>query len=535
MAENLGKLALRLRDNAQRFSSDFIVDTFVDVKPLIDLLLTEDHQVIFGRRGTGKTHALRYAAEWIDRQPDAAAIYLDMKRVGANDIVGNSRVPLDEQASRLLVDVLGALHSGLLALVVDHDVADGSPESDLRLAILEDLARVITDLRVEGDVETSLEGSVEKEGSREAKRSASLGWPLALHLGSETRDGVSAKEGRRHVVSYRGQPRVFVSFGAVTDRIEALIARTELRRLWILIDEWNEVPVPLQPLLADLLKRSLFSIPSVTVKIGAVGGRAYLVAEREDGSQLGIEVGSDTTTALDLDQFLVFGHDNSRARAFFATLFFQHLRFLAKGDFAIAEPSDLVESLFASPAIFEELVRASGSVPRDAIHILRSSIAASGEGPLSLRAVTAGIRTAFRSDKYRSMQGNRPGSLLRYIYEQYLRASRTRMFLLAEADASDKLVRYLHDRRLVHLIDHGIAPTREAQLHDVFAVDYGAYLELLNPSISGIPALSELHRIPPDPTSWRALPIVELNRFYDSDAGRTDFHLRTDRSWIDQG
>src|SRR3954467_10725938 len=53
---------------AERSSDAMLVATFVDSAPLFDLLSTPNNQVIYGRRGTGKTHALKYLAQTVERR-----------------------------------------------------------------------------------------------------------------------------------------------------------------------------------------------------------------------------------------------------------------------------------------------------------------------------------------------------------------------------------------------------------------------------------------------------------------------------------
>lgn len=36
--------------------------------------------------------------------------------------------------------------------------------------------------------------------------------------------------------------------------------------IWIVLDEWAEIPIDLQPFLGDLLRRCLFPIYGITIK-----------------------------------------------------------------------------------------------------------------------------------------------------------------------------------------------------------------------------------------------------------------------------
>ncbi len=73
---------LRLSRRAERVDRPKLIETFVEVGPLLPLLSSSDHQVIFGRRGTGKTHALLYLASRSADQGDVP-VYVDMRTIGS--------------------------------------------------------------------------------------------------------------------------------------------------------------------------------------------------------------------------------------------------------------------------------------------------------------------------------------------------------------------------------------------------------------------------------------------------------------------
>ena len=79
MTENiqLNNALLRLSKRAESADRSKLVETFVDTGALSTLLEGHDHQIIYGRRGTGKTHALLYLADRVHQKGDLAA-YIDM-------------------------------------------------------------------------------------------------------------------------------------------------------------------------------------------------------------------------------------------------------------------------------------------------------------------------------------------------------------------------------------------------------------------------------------------------------------------------
>jgi hypothetical protein len=158
-----------------------------------------------------------------------------------------------------------------------------------------------------------------------------------------------------------------VHFGEVADVLGKLVAAVPAGRIWILLDEWAAVPMDLQPLLADLLRRAVFPVPGMVVKIAAIEQRSKFI-QRDGADYLGIEVGADAAADLDLDDFMVFGNDANAAKVFFGELLFRHVRAEMQED-GLEAPRDagqLQREAFTQRNAFDELVRAAEGVPRDA-------------------------------------------------------------------------------------------------------------------------------------------------------------------------
>jgi hypothetical protein len=154
------------------------------------------------------------------------------------------------------------------------------------------------------------------------------------------------------------------------------------KRIWLLLDEWSAVPADLQPYLADLLRRSVFPIPAISVKIAAIEKRTTFLKPLAGGDYIGIELGGDAVADLNLDDFMVFDNDEQIAVAFYRTLLFRH--FLASIDpsdtkvVAITTPDELTRTAFTQDNVFREFVRAAEGIPRDSFSIL--SLAAQNSG-----------------------------------------------------------------------------------------------------------------------------------------------------------
>src|SRR4051812_33109293 len=65
----LNTAILNIQRRAEAAEADRIDRTFVDVG-FFPMLATTDHQIVYGRRGIGKTHALQYLAESVRERGD---------------------------------------------------------------------------------------------------------------------------------------------------------------------------------------------------------------------------------------------------------------------------------------------------------------------------------------------------------------------------------------------------------------------------------------------------------------------------------
>ena len=145
---------------AERASNEALVATFVDSAPLFNLLSTTNNQVIYGRRGTGKTHALKFLAESTEKNKNNP-IYVDLRTVGSNgSIYSDVSRSLIERASTLIVDVLIALHDEFISLALKQISTHPNPDEITRR--LDAFRESITSIKVSGTTEiekTAAQGS----------------------------------------------------------------------------------------------------------------------------------------------------------------------------------------------------------------------------------------------------------------------------------------------------------------------------------------------------------------------------------------
>jgi hypothetical protein len=194
-------------------------ETFVD-SGVAGALEAVDHEVLYGRRGTGKTHAFAYLAATRMEAGDIG-VYVDLRTIGsAEGIFGSETVMPLERTARLLVDLLEEVHDSILQAAVDDNdlIAD-----DFFVAKLDGLMQSLQDFRLEGPVETTVE--TEQTSSQKASMGAAISG-----TGASAKAGAEASGSNRDktVQSRGGQERRRLEFseiaGSLRDLAEALTA-----------------------------------------------------------------------------------------------------------------------------------------------------------------------------------------------------------------------------------------------------------------------------------------------------------------------
>jgi hypothetical protein len=467
--KHLNQTLMRIPRRAESADRATLTTTFVAVGSFSAMLHSTDHQIVYGRRGAGKTHALLHLGDVVDRTGDVA-LYLDLRTIGtAGGMYADSNLSAAVRGTHLLVDTLEAMHEELLTLAVDRDIG----ESGGLLPALDELAESATSVRVVGEVEreTRIGDTAESSYSFELSRS--------LRAGAAGRRAVSGESRLRRT----GTEEHHVVFGPLGRALRSITDALRPARLWLLLDEWSSVPLDLQPLLADLLRRSVLATNGVTVKIAAIERRSRFRRPTSAGDHLGIEVGADAASAVNIDDFMSFDNSRPRAQEFFGQLFFNHaaIRLSAMLPDPPRDAAAFVEECFSGNA-FTELVRAAEGIPRDGINIAALAAQHAHDEPIGLRDVRMAARDWYLRDKQAAIVAAEPARrMLRSLIDEVVGRRRSRTFLLDQlAGAGHETIGELVDARLLHVLRRGIVdPERPGTLYDGFAIDYGCYVSLL--------------------------------------------------------
>lgn len=471
----LTKIAAR----AERRDADVLRDTFVE-SGVGEQLDTIDQQILYGRRGTGKTHAATYLVGEVRKRGDVA-LYVDLRTVGSPDgVLDPASAPVTQRATGLLVDLLGQVRDGLEDAVLDDEtlVAD-----DKFVSKLDELLIAITNVEVSGDVELSVEQEQKDTAKAGATAKVSISPKPMIEAGLADEQSREGRELLRE--TRRGAERIHLNFSDIARALRDLSKTLSSRRIWLVLDEWSSVPRDVQPYLAEFLLRCVFPLQQFTVKIAAIEQQTTFRQIGPDGSSVGFELGADAGATLALDDFLVFEQNEGYARDFFVNLFFKHLT-AGSEDVppvdGLNEPKDVIRLGFTDTRAFDELVRAAEGVPRDAIYIARRAAMRARDGRISVPLVREAARNWYQTDKSAAISSHTEASrLLTWLVQKVIREKKARGFLVNEAESQHPLLLALFDARVLHVVRRGYsAQDQPGERFDVWVIDYGAYVDLIN-------------------------------------------------------
>jgi hypothetical protein len=163
---------MRAYRRSEDADDETLAKTFVSIPSLVSMLSSPQHQIVYGRRGTGKTHILKYLTN-SERAENRAAIYIDVRTIGSSmGVYGDTQLPLAARATTLLADMVEAIHSHIFELTLsDPSFVNRLHEIGPKL---DALAAAATQVEVAGEVES--------ESKRSSSTSAERGGSASLDI-----------------------------------------------------------------------------------------------------------------------------------------------------------------------------------------------------------------------------------------------------------------------------------------------------------------------------------------------------------------
>ena len=379
---------LQIQLRADKWDDNSLVKSFVKVGPLIPLLAGENNQIIFGRRGTGTTHVLRYFKSIKDGQNDCS-IFADLRKIGSsNSIYADQSFPIEQRALRFFIDIIKVLSDEIISYIIKNDEHKKAYLSEIT-PLLEQLNQTWTKSAIMGEVVS--ESSTIDKSSHEFNSGISFS-PSDCRLNISSRDLDSLDQSTTLKLS--GRYYAYIDLLEATSILQKVTDILFPHKIWLIFDEFSELTPDLQIVLADVLRRVICPVRGITFKIGAIEHRSYFRRAITGSNYLGIELGADAST-INLDELMVFGNNHASSLSFFRDLLFQRVNTILPPENRIASSDVLVKSLFTQEICFEELVLAAEGVPRDFFNVLHKAIMLDYYNRISIPIVRKAARNWF--------------------------------------------------------------------------------------------------------------------------------------------
>jgi hypothetical protein len=366
--------------------------------------------------------------------------------------------------------VISAIRDELFGVTVS--IIDRHPNPDELTRRMDALDASMSEVVVVGQAE------VQEEIADTTKTNSALSAALSIFpkpaLNVEAKAGSEASASFSHRVKRSGVEVIHITFGSISSAISNLTMALQVKRLWLLIDEWSEVPVDLQPFLADFLKRIILPINEITVKIAAIEHRSNFRIIKGRGEYIGLELGADIAADLNLDDFLVFDNSQEKSVNFVKTLIYKHYNSTEGVAVEFSSADELIQATFTQGPVFEEFVRAVEGVPRDALN-LAAKMATKGFGQkIAMAHVRGAARDWYNQDKSAAIRSDQP------LSDNVIGKRRARAFLFP-SNFKQEGIEKLFDSRLLHVLKRNVSShDRPGSRFDVYKIDYGCYVDLIN-------------------------------------------------------
>lgn len=463
---------------SERQDEEKVVKTFVNAGVLFQLN-NLNNQILYGRRGTGKTHVLKVLKTELEKDANNHVLYLDMRTLGSTAQFSDTTSPIRTRCTCLFRDILAELHDSLQKRAVNYPPAEFNTVMDT-LRQLHTVSVASVERRIIGSQEQKEAKEVAKKESDKFEVSEK-GFKLSA---SEEED---SKDKQETTSKYTFESEDKVIFPELNFLLQSLTSKLSIK-FYVLLDEWSSIPNDLQPFLAEFVKRGMIAIREVVLKIASLEYRSNFGYREENGNFFGIEVGSDVSAGLDIDDYFIYDRNPKAIADMFAQILFRHLdsAFPEDGlanELKIRNHEEMQTALFTNKNVFNQLVRAAEGIPRDLINIFTQGYFDShrrGRETIDQNSVTSAAKQWFEKDKQKNLDQELMDTLRR-IVDEVIGKRRARAFLIPSELEKHKLIQRLFDARVLHLMHRGYADKdNPGRRYNIYALDYGTYVELIN-------------------------------------------------------
>ena len=472
----------RIRQRAERQADlQKLIDSYVD-SGIVPQLYNENHQILYGRRGTGKTHVFQVLRDNFEKDQFCVA-YIDCRTLGSSSQFTDRDLPIGRRCLSLFRDFLSPVHNELIEQIIERQPENGEKALDLA----DEFLRIITE-----PITTYHTKEIEISKSSESEDKNATG--IELKPFKKDLITLNGKYSRSYRTGNSKLDRISVTtedkiiFPAIHYFLSECLKQSGIH-LVILLDEWSSLPRDIQPYFAEFIKRGVLPVSEATLKIAALEQRSSF-SKIENNDIIGFEVGADISMTQDLDDSYVYDRNPDMIAQFYSNIIFRHLQLdlpdgYLQNNFKITSGKVLSSKLFTGKNTFHELSRAAEGVIRDLINIFTIAFFHAkkrNRSTIDKKAIIESARQWFEQDKSQHLDADMQSSL-RKIIEEVIGRRNARSFLLPRELEKHPMVLKLFDARVIHHMQRGYADKDNPGVrYNIYNLDYGSYVDLIGTS-----------------------------------------------------
>lgn len=453
---------------------------YVEIGSSLKRLSSNQHQVVFGRRGSGKSCLFVHVLRQSSNGGSHSALYVGIDAI--------KRLPFPDILTRILIAIFEQLPGAERPWWLFF-----KRPSKVERTLLE--LRTLLDLALTSDVERTV-----KEGAKK-KVGFATNAAVDITLSGETSNSIDTKEQFRRDKLEHLERHLEDFKRAIIDALPV-----QESGLYVLVDDFYLVQRDVQPDVIDYLHR-LLRDTNAYLKIGTIRHRTSL--RRHEGQTIGVELGQDVEE-LSLDRTLETFKDT---QSFLVSMLDELGRSVGVATASI----DLLNQEAA-----HALTLSSGGVPRDFLNIFADAVDLSiSKGKIDRLTPTY----VYKAAAHISLPNKRKNLLedagvdtksLESAFADLvgfcLKEKKRTCFLVSREDAQsmgaeNEILQQLMDFKLIHLIDPDTsAASGRAGRYSAYTLDAALYME---PRLRNI-AVVEFWK---QDEQWRAIGVRESSTY----------------------
>lgn len=474
--------AIRKNEGASVRSEDLQhYETFFVDSVNLAILEGNENQLIYGRRGTGKTLLLGTLTARINSNQDRTAAFYLTASDYAEGFRRKTKLSLVEQANAYFHSFVERLSQKLFDYIAstleDQQQLtllglDGDQNKARRKRIADNLLRLIDAASVGASSLQSTDVAKMRVRLNELVESGTLDQDMISDmLQTEADSLVSAR---------------YVEFNPtkVKELLIEIVSDLKLDYIVVLIDEWMHLKRG-QVEFAERLRQCLFGTDRISVKIAADQYQGRFNNAAMGQNLRGLEIGGDIMVKIDLD----YPFRGPRSNELFTEALYRRLLHLEPelqshfGEPPLSNHTYFMQSIFENEHAFEELCRGAQGICREFHGIFKdcaNAVKRPGAPKLIDYAMVQRVMVDRTAKVFRSIKNPTSSTIFSDLIVPHVAGTGAHFFLTDTVNSGfSHVIDDLHSKRVIHGVPMSdqLDPVIKAKF-DVYEIEYGIYLEL---------------------------------------------------------